>query len=80
MKLSNAQQRALDLVKERGVVCAGCGGGVRRATLCKLRDLGLVVIETRTHRESVPAGPFGRTARYGYKTVTWIEVCARIAE
>ena len=44
--------------------------GTKQATLFALVRMGLIVCKySNCRRESVPAGPFGRTLNYGYRSV-----------
>ena len=54
--------------------------GARVTTLRALNAAGLVTWDAKDYRESVPAGPFGRTERWGYRTRTWVEVACRLTE
>lgn len=53
--------------------CAPKGATIR--TMEALERAGLVKINhTRSGYDSVPAGPFGRTSRWGYKSVYFSEI------
>lgn len=54
--------------------------GAKSATYDALCRVGLASCRTKSYRESVPAGPFGRTAHYGYKSKHYVEAEYTITE